>query len=153
MKELQVNKLDEKFLSKNRNITISIKELLALCVPYPTQLKLSYILEQYTTYPTSELLLLTFGKVLVGIMGLKLAKEKVIIKHIAISPYYRKQGIGSKVIKMLPQMYQGKIIEVETDSNIVKFFKKSGFIIQEIKNGSCPTKFFLCTLKIQKTHP
>lgn len=148
MKELEVIKFGKHNITKDKNLIHSIKELLAFCIFSPTDVKLSNIIDYYASKPNLKLLLLKFGKVLVGIVGIKLMREKVIIKHIAISPYYRKQGFGRKVIKMLPLKYKVRIIEAETDAEAVEFYRKTGFSIQEVKVKPNSTPRFLCTLKI-----
>lgn len=128
MKELEVIKFGKQSITKDKNLIYSIKELLALCIFSPTEATLSNIIDYYASKPNLELLLLKFGKVLVGIVGIKLMREKVIIKHIAISPYYRKQSIGRKIIKMLPLKYKVSIVEAETDEESVKFYRKTGTV-------------------------
>jgi RimJ/RimL family protein N-acetyltransferase len=148
MKKLQVIKLDDKYISKNRNIIFSVKELLSLCVYSPTQVKLSDIIDRYFASSSCELLLLLLGKVLIGIIGVRVMREKVIIKHTAISPYYQKQGLGSKSVKLLIQRYSVPTIEAETDSDSVKFYESNGFKIQEIAESPYPIKRYLCCWKI-----
>jgi N-acetylglutamate synthase-like GNAT family acetyltransferase len=148
MKELEIIKYDKKSISKDKNLIFSIKELLSLCVFLPTELKLTNIIGNYTSTPHTELLLFKLGKVLVGVAGVKIIKEKLVIKHLAVSPYYRKQGIGHKIIKTLSVKYKAKIIEAETDADALEFYRKTGFTIQDAKSNPLPIPRFLCTLRL-----
>ncbi len=84
----------------------------------------------------------TMEGVFVGFVVLVQTGNYVFIDYLAIAPFYRGSGLGSKVLTLLKEMYFDKCIFLEVESldeyaqnkiqriRRVKFYEKNGFVIQ-----------------------
>mgnify|MGYP003408943996 CR=1 FL=1 len=78
--------------------------------------KLQSTIKQYETSEDWHLYLWKEGEDIIGAIGLMTAPEDgVTIQHLSVNPSFRYQGIGSKMMKQIEEMYQGKQIH-STDS-------------------------------------
>ena len=67
---------------------------------------------------------------LIGVIGLEKQEAQGIIKHIAVLPQYRLQGVGKALIKHVMAHFSLQIVYAETDDEAVDFYKKIGFNCQ-----------------------
>lgn len=69
------------------------------------------------------------------------------IKHIAVSPSERGNGIGSKMIDFISHKYSFSSISAETDKEAVDFYRKYGFIAISLGEKYPGVERFLCEYK------
>lgn len=67
---------------------------------------------------------------LIGVVGLEIQGKTGIIKHIAVLPTYRLQGIGKALIKHVIDHFFLKTLHAETDEDAVDFYRKLKFACQ-----------------------
>lgn len=65
---------------------------------------------------------------IIGCVGVEINLSLCEIKHIAVSPKERGNGIGSKMINFLCEKYSFTSIVAETDTEAVEFYRISGLL-------------------------
>jgi ribosomal protein S18 acetylase RimI-like enzyme len=86
--------------------------------------------KSYMELPCRKLYGYVLDGELVGCIGIELLNQKRCeIKHIAVSPRHRNEGIGSKMINFILEQYSLVSVIAETDNDAVNFYKKYGFEI------------------------
>ena len=63
---------------------------------------------------------------ILGVCGVEVYPDWVVIHNIAVDPNIRKRGIGKAMITAVQQKYK-KTIKAETDDDAVGFYQKCGF--------------------------
>ena len=69
------------------------------------------------------------------------------IKHIAVSPNHRGQGIGSKMISIIKVKHSLTFVFAETDKDAVNFYKNCGFKITSLGEKYPGVERFQCILE------
>ncbi len=85
---------------------------------------------------------------IIGCIGIEIISQNCEIKHIAVSPNERGNGIGSKMINFLCKKYSLSHIFAETDTYAVKFYKKFGFKIISLGERYPGVERFLCEINV-----
>lgn len=124
-----------------------VRELLAACM-YPNEEKIN---RQVVLYQSDEFLLL-YGVViqseLVGLIGVSVdTTGKGVLRHIAVKPNHRGQGIGHTMIKHMMQIHNLIRLEAETDRDAVGFYQRAGFDVACLGEKYPGVERFLCVLK------
>jgi ribosomal protein S18 acetylase RimI-like enzyme len=73
------------------------------------------------------------------------------IKHIAVSPTERGNGLGREMITFICDKYSVNLISAETDKNAVNFYRNCGFKIINLGEKYPGVDRFLCELRINKS--
>ncbi len=73
------------------------------------------------------------------------------IKHIAVSPTERGNGIGRKIITFICDKYSVNLISAETDIDAVNFYRNCGFKIINLGEKYPGVDRFLCELRRNKS--
>mgnify|MGYP003740132597 CR=1 FL=1 len=85
---------------------------------------------------------------IIGCIGVEINLSRCEIKHIAVSPKVRGNGIGSKMINFLCEKYSFTSIVAETDTDAVEFYRNFGFKITSLGEKYPGVERFLCELKM-----
>ena len=125
-----------------RSITSSIEELLS----YATS---SYrVAEEYDKYVREEsrkLYAMEEHKHFIGCIGIHFTETYCCeIKHIAVSPSKRGQGIGKRMIAFILERHSLQRIAAETDLEAVEFYKSCGFDITSLGEKYAGVERFWC---------
>ena len=80
------------------------------------------------------------NKIIIGVTGVVVHADYIEINNIAVSPEYRKRGIGFAMITTLRDMYKSTL-KAETDEDAVDFYIKCGFAVEEFTKVYNGTKF------------
>lgn len=123
-----------------------LKSLLAECM-WPDDVRISRELDCYLTDDSRGI----YGEVihnrLAGLIGIvSYSEEAVELKHIAIEPQYRGQGLGTKLIYEYIHSYHPSQISAETDQDAVGFYSKIGFEIHSLGEKYPGVERFNCIL-------
>ena len=117
---------------------------------YPLEIrkkKTDEIIKEYGDDPGRIILGMEFDNELVGFIGFSFKSENVtILRHIAVRPDHRGEGIGQKMILEVCSHYKLQEVIAETDKDAVEFYRKIGFEIQSIGEKYPGTERFLCKL-------
>jgi ribosomal protein S18 acetylase RimI-like enzyme len=121
-------------------------EVLAPAVYNPTPTRLDQIRARYRMEPTWRLLGCRSGATIIGCIGLELgANDAATIRHIAVIPERRGEGIGRALIQQALRTFMLTQISAETDHNAVEFYRACGFAVQSLGEKYPGTIRFLCT--------
>lgn len=85
---------------------------------------------------------------IIGCIGVEINLSLCEIKHIAVSPKERGNGIGSKMINFLCEKYSFTSIVAETDTDAVEFYRNFGFKITSLGEKYPGVERFLCEFKM-----
>ncbi len=120
-------------------------EVLALCVHEPEEEKLSEIAEEYNNNPDMELYAeKKLGKI-IGVIGIeKLDANNYEIKHLAVLPEHRKEGIARSLIEHVFNHKKAKMIIAETDNEAIGFYRKCKFSSTSLGEKYPGTERFRC---------
>jgi ribosomal protein S18 acetylase RimI-like enzyme len=84
----------------------------------------------------------------VGFIGIEfLDKSRCEIKHIAVSPNNRGEGIGSKIISFIMDKHSLSFVSAETDKDAVDFYRNFGFKITSLGEKYPGVERFECILE------
>lgn len=87
---------------------------------------------------------------LVGFIGIELSSSASCeIKHIAVSPSYRKRRTASNMIDFVRQKHAFTMLSAETDKDAVGFYRRCGFEITSLGEKYSGIERFLCVLKVK----
>ncbi|WP_163879029.1 GNAT family N-acetyltransferase [Paenibacillus favisporus] len=103
-------------------------EFLSYCMS-PVAERIETECSKYKTKTNRELYGIYLNNTLRGIIGLIRGESATELKHIAIHPEFRMQGLGSKLIEYVIKSTEINKLVVETDKDAVNFYKKKGFKI------------------------
>ena len=88
----------------------------------------------------------------IGLIGIIIFTDKIIIKHIAIEENMQRQNKGREAILKLQYKYSNFDLEVETDDEAISFYKNLGFDIYYLGELYPNTNRYKCILKSNKLH-
>jgi ribosomal protein S18 acetylase RimI-like enzyme len=126
----------------------SVRELLSLCVGFPTPAKLEAICEQYHTDDARSLLGIEENGHIIACIGFRLeALHHAVINCIAVAPSHRCQGIGETLVQGISTQFQLQSLTAETDSDAVGFYRNCGFEITSLGEVYPGTERFRCVLR------
>lgn len=130
----------------------SIRQLLA----YATDMsKVEAVYQHYIEAPNYHLF--TYSQptdrdnnhLIVGCIGVKIDDCMCEIKHLAVSPYLRRNGIATQMIDSIRAMYTLKLICAETDHDAVQFYRRYGFTIKSLGEKYVGVERFYCELVLE----
>ncbi|MDN4070311.1 GNAT family N-acetyltransferase [Paenibacillus vini] len=117
-------------------------EFLSYCMsPVPERIKNECM--NYRTNVEREMYGIFVENKLVGITGLIRGQQEIEVKHLAIHPVFRKQGLGRELLHFVLESNDTKLI-VETDKEAVNFYEKIGFTITSLGEKYPGVERFLC---------
>jgi len=123
----------------------SIRNLLS----YATSInKVDFVYENYIRSSNQQLFGFMKEDNIIGCIGVEINLSLCEIKHIAVSPKERGNGIGSKMINFLIEKYSFTSIVAETDTDAVEFYRKFGFKITSLGEKYPGVERFQCEFKI-----
>jgi ribosomal protein S18 acetylase RimI-like enzyme len=124
----------------------AIAALLAECM-YPDEQRVIAEYEKYRNDPSRRLLGKVLKQQLVGLIGvIHFAQDEVELKHIAIHPDYRGQGLGRELIMDYMEQHHIKTMVAETDKDAVYFYKRLGFNITSLGEKYPGVERFNCLI-------
>jgi len=86
----------------------------------------------------------------IGCLGIEFSNEDdCLIKHIAVSPAARGNGVGRNMIDFILKEYSLEMITAETDRDAVEFYRSYGFKVTSLGEKYPGVERFLCELKLQ----
>ncbi len=105
---------------------------------------------KYMNSPDRKLFVLEKQKISIGCMGVELnGLVECEIKHIAVSPEYRKQGAGRQMVSYLYSWTSIQLITAETDRAAVQFYRKLGFTMESLGEKYPGVERFKCTKQLK----
>ena len=103
--------------------------VIALSMGSPTPKKVEQVLDSYRK-PNRYLIGCWQTNRIIGMIGLEIGGAAGVIKHIAVLPEHRLQGVGKALIKNAMDQFDLQTIHAETDDDSVEFYRKYGFTCQ-----------------------
>ncbi len=126
-----------------------LRKVLAPAVYDPTPTRLALILSRYRTEPRWRLLGCRSGATILGCIGLELgADDTATIRHIAVIPARRGEGIGRALIQQALRTFTFTHVSAETDHDAVEFYRACGFAVRSLGELYPGTIRFLCTYNV-----
>ncbi|WP_232696107.1 GNAT family N-acetyltransferase [Brevibacillus daliensis] len=119
----------------------SVRELLLYATSFE---KVDQAYRKYLVSPNQHLFGFKKGNSIVGCIGIELHGYNGVIKHIAVSPEERGNGIGSKMITLICEKYSLTNISAETDKDAVEFYRKFGFKVTPLGEKYPGVERYLC---------
>ncbi|MDN7228378.1 GNAT family N-acetyltransferase [Planococcus sp. N064] len=105
-------------------ISQEIKSLLGYATS-PGQAEEAY--EEYMAAANQRLYRFEIREDVVGCIGIHLEEGQLKIRHIAVTPEARGQGIGGRMIEWIQTEHSPCVVVAETDRKAVEFYRKTGF--------------------------
>lgn len=125
----------------------SVRELLSLCIAFPTSSKIESLCGQYRTDDARHLLGIEKNGDVIACIGFRLeALHHAVINCIAVDPSYRHQGIGEALIQAVFTQFQLQSLVAETDADAVGFYRQCGFEITSLGEMYPGVERFHCVL-------
>ena len=122
-----------------------LRAVLAPAVYHPTAERLAQICERYRVEPGWRMLGCRSGEEIAGCLGLALGDAgQATIRHIAVAPDRRGQGIGTALIRHAVATFALTHLSAETDRDAVEFYRTCGFVIRSLGELYPATERFLC---------
>ncbi|KOF10037.1 hypothetical protein AC739_11825 [Planococcus glaciei] len=84
---------------------------------------------------------------IVGCIGVHLEEGQLEIRHIAVSPEVRGQGIGGRMIEWIQAEHSPFVVVAETDQEAVEFYRKAGFTAVSLGEKYPGVERFRCERK------
>jgi len=130
-----------------RNVNVDepqLSSVILFSIGHPSQQKVQAVIESY--HNTQHKIIGAFiGDILVGIVGLLKIHESIIIRHLSVVPRWRKQGIGTLLLKGVKRCYPHISVVAETDDESVQFYLQLGFACHSF-TGPYGTLRYKCTI-------
>ena len=120
------------------------------CMYEPTWEKYMEKVRIYKQTPTVSAWSCYDANRMIGLLVIEIPRGQIArIEGIAVDIKYRRQGVGRKLIEHAMQILKITILEVETDSGAVDFYRKCGFTAQQLIKQSKQGKYerFYCVLR------
>lgn len=122
-------------ITLNNNLTITTVELgnvdlpkvIALCIGNPTNEKIQSSLNYYSSSPNHLIIGATYNRALIGLIGVSIENNIVIVNHLAILDEYRRYGIAKRLVHCVAKCFQMKSIIAETDDEAIGFYRALNF--------------------------
>ncbi|GGG15178.1 GNAT family N-acetyltransferase [Paenibacillus abyssi] len=126
-----------------------IRVLLGACM-WPDDERISNEFQAYIKDESRQLLGKIRNEQLVGLIGIiPILDREAELKHIAVLPAYRRQGIGKDMIDEYMQQYGMDSMTAETDKDAVGFYRNMGFQITSLGEKYPGVERFQCRLVIK----
>nr|WP_301169622.1 GNAT family N-acetyltransferase [Brevibacillus nitrificans] len=127
-----------------------VKNLLSECM-WSDEERVNTEVTKYLEDETRELYGRFFNDELVGLIGVICRSiGEVELKHIAIKPDYRGQGLGRKLVYEYVKAKNIVRMKAETDKDAVGFYNKLGFTITSLGERYSGVERFECTFSRHK---
>ena len=128
-----------------------VRSLLEMCVGRPTPARIDGICESYELDPGARLIGLRRAGELAGCIGLrKSGRHEATIRHIAVLPSLRGQGIGRDLIDAAVTELGPTTVTAETDGEGVGFYRHCGFTVRSVGERYRGTERFACALAVAR---
>ena len=136
-------------IDKNNKVFLeAIKTLLAQAVFNPTPEKLDTLIAEYLSLDNHALYIKKHDDVLVGIIGcLFLNTTTIIIRHIAVSQHYQRQGIARTMMNEIMEATKVTQLYAETDNAAVGFYQACGFEVTLLPEKYPGIQRYQCVLR------
>ncbi|KPL61051.1 hypothetical protein AM506_04100 [Rossellomorea vietnamensis] len=131
-----------------------MEEIVSSCIHHDIQTLLSYATSldkvngEYASYLYSnrrKLFGLKVGETIIGCIGIEfLDGDRCEIKHVAVMPDRRDEGIGSRMVEFILEHYFISSMVAETDRDAVLFYTKIGFEIESLGEKFPGVERFKC---------
>lgn len=131
-----------------------IEEIVSSCIHPDIQTLLSYatslekVKGEYASYLYSnrgKLFGFRVGETVIGCIGIEfLDGDRCKIKHVAVMPDRRGEGVGIKMVDFILEHYSISSMVAETDRDAVLFYKKIGFEIASLGEKFPGVERFRC---------
>lgn len=122
-----------------------VRGLLALAIGYPTEARITKISRQYHENLNWRLFGYSMNNKIVGLAGFELTRpEEAVLRHIAVSPQVRKQGIGRTLLEKTSIALSLAKLSAETDRSGLEFYRKCGFSIKDLGEQYTGSFRYLC---------
>ncbi|MBI4338956.1 MAG: GNAT family N-acetyltransferase [Chloroflexi bacterium] len=123
-----------------------VQGLLALSIERPTPARLEEVCQMYLFDPTWRLLGYAVGRDQVaGCIGVQLfLRGEAQVRHIAVHPERRRQGIGRAMVGHVVQAYGLRRLAAEADADAAAFFRRCGFSVESQGDRQGHSGRFLC---------
>ncbi|MDT3766400.1 GNAT family N-acetyltransferase [Priestia filamentosa] len=129
------------------NIDSTIKRLLSYAT---SELKVDEEYRKYISLPNRKLYSTEANGRIISCIGIEIYNSKnSVIKHIAVLPKERGNGIGSSMIKFVCREHNLRSISAETDKDAVLFYANFGFHITNLGEKYPGTERFLCKFDVK----
>jgi ribosomal protein S18 acetylase RimI-like enzyme len=126
----------------SNDLSDSMNELLSYATSNVEQEFVKYFQSQNSVLYEFEI-----EEVPVGCIGVELiSPNRCEIKHIAVSPLNRENGIASKMINHIIEIHSITFILAETDKEAVEFYEKYGFKVTSLGEKYPGIERFLCEM-------
>ena len=129
----------------SKTIQSSIRELLSYATS-EANINLEY--QHYIESLHMNLYALESNEKPIGCIGFEfISSNHCKIKHIAVSPTERGNGLGRKMITFIWDTYSVNLISAETDRDAVNFYRNCGFKITSLGEKYPGVDRFLCEFR------
>ena len=126
----------------------SVRALLSYPVGFPTPGKLEDVRRKYQSEPNWIIKGYELDGDLVGCVGAEMLEPgRVEVRHIAVLPGKRNQGIGRSMLRQLSDELGLGQLAAETDGDAVGFYEKCGFEVESLGELYPGVERFRCTLE------
>lgn len=126
--------MDLELFDINRHDVDEVKVILSIAIGNPTLEKLDSVLLEFYSIDNHLLFVSSENNIITGIIGVDSTnKPSGYIKHLAVLPANRRQGIGRHLINETAKALRLSSMELETDQDAVEFYNACGFTSKEIE--------------------
>jgi riboflavin biosynthesis RibT protein len=87
--------------------------------------KLQTTISEYETKQQRQLLLWKEEEGIIGLMGVWVGEDQIVVQHISVNPSHRNQGIGKRMVKSLKKLYPH--LPIVPNENTSPFIAKYDF--------------------------
>jgi ribosomal protein S18 acetylase RimI-like enzyme len=134
---------------KTRVSDQSVQSLLSYSMGFPTAAKLEMVRGQYQSESNWMLRGYELDGDMVGCIGVEILQTgRAVVRHIAVMPEHRQQGIGRRMLRQLSDELELEWLIAETDSDALGFYQQCGFDVESLGNLYPGVERFRCTLRI-----
>ncbi|MBI4311269.1 MAG: GNAT family N-acetyltransferase [Chloroflexi bacterium] len=126
------------------------QRLLAMVMGHPTPTRLEEVCQVYRFLPEWHVFGYRVGGDVVAFIGIQLlTSREAVIRHIAVLPQRRKQGIGRALIGHSLKRLALFRLTAETDADAVGFYHTCGFTAASLGTDGRGVERFTCVLALE----
>jgi len=128
-----------------------IVALVALSVERPTTSRMEEICQMYQFDHDWLLRGYKLGSETVGFIGVQfITRHQAKIRHIAVAPLWRCQGVGRTLIRHILEEFPISRIDAETNAESSGFYRAIGFATESVVLPNSTNELFLCTWDLNR---